>query len=218
MGFSLKELIRVIAFTHFRLDSLNHFCSPPSPAPHSLPSCGHAAFTTLQVLFGDPTTHQALLPFSLIAYRVAYSDATQKPDEFSRGYALFFRIVPPAHTLVQRVNEYAFASIVQARPVPVFGRPVHPGSRLDYGPMLLLMPFGFHLTVNTLPSDSFHHRPARHYSRFWIWCPSSEHQRDFNPPDQCAARRTLWLLLTPVASIWHHCQTYFDSRATGLPR
>jgi len=36
------------------------------------------------------------------------------------------------------------------------------------------------------------HRPARHYSRFWIWCPSSEHQRDFNPPDQCAARRTLW--------------------------
>jgi hypothetical protein len=66
---------------------------------------------------------------------------------------LFFRIVPPAHTLVQRVNEYAFASIVQARPVPVFGRPVHPGSRLDYGPMLLLMPFGFHLAVNTLPSD-----------------------------------------------------------------
>ncbi len=42
-----------------------------------------------------------------------------------------------------------------------------------------------------------HHRPARHYSRFWIWCPSSEHQRDFNPPDQCAARRTLWANLTP---------------------
>ena len=36
------------------------------------------------------------------------------------------------------------------------------------------------------------HRPARYYSRFWIWRPSSEHQRDFNPPDQCAARRTLW--------------------------
>ena len=28
----------------------------------------------------------------------------------------------------------------------------------------------------------------------------------------------LCLLLTPVASIWHHCQTYFDSRTTGLPR
>ncbi|HSG44543.1 MAG TPA: hypothetical protein VLA72_15450, partial [Anaerolineales bacterium] len=36
--------------------------------------------------------------------------------------------------------------------------------------------------------------------RFWIWCPSSEHQRDFNPPDQCAARRTLWPLLTPAIS------------------
>jgi len=35
------------------------------------------------------------------------------------------------------------------------------------------------------------HRPARHYPRFWIWGPSSEPQRDFNPPDQCAAQRTL---------------------------
>jgi len=47
----------------------------------------------------------------------------------------------------------AFASIVQARPCPIFGRPVHQRSRpLDYGPVLLLMPFGFHLTVDTLPS------------------------------------------------------------------
>jgi hypothetical protein len=34
-------------------------------------------------------------------------------------------------------------------------------------------------------------RPARHYPRFWIWHPSSECQRDFNPPEQCAAQRTL---------------------------
>jgi hypothetical protein len=33
-------------------------------------------------------------------------------------------------------------------------------------------------------------RPARHYPRFWIWHPSSECQRDFNPPEQCAAQRT----------------------------
>src|SRR4051812_26140863 len=47
----------------------------------------------------------------------------------------------------------AFASILQARPCPTFGRPVHLwGSPLDYGPVLLLMPFRFHLTVDTLPS------------------------------------------------------------------
>jgi hypothetical protein len=47
----------------------------------------------------------------------------------------------------------AFASLLQARPNPTFGRPVHLwGSPLDYGPVLLLMPFGFHLTVDTLPS------------------------------------------------------------------
>jgi len=47
----------------------------------------------------------------------------------------------------------AFASILQARPGPTFGRPVHLwGSPLDYGPVLLRMPFGSHLTVDTLPS------------------------------------------------------------------
>jgi hypothetical protein len=38
---------------------------------------------------------------------------------------LFFCTVPPAHTLVRWVNEYAFVSIVQTRPCPTFGRPVH---------------------------------------------------------------------------------------------
>jgi hypothetical protein len=33
--------------------------------------------------------------------------------------------VPSANTLVRWVNEYAFAFIVQARPCPTFGRPVH---------------------------------------------------------------------------------------------
>jgi hypothetical protein len=41
----------------------------------------------------------------------------------------------------------------QARPVPTIGRPVHRGSPLDYGPVLLLMPFGFHLAADTLPSE-----------------------------------------------------------------
>ena len=65
---------------------------------------------------------------------------------------MFFRTVPSANTLVRWVNENAFASIVQARPCPTFGRPVHRRLPLDYGPVLLLMPFGFHLTMDTLPS------------------------------------------------------------------
>ena len=51
------------------------------------------------------------------------------------------------------MNENAFASIVQARPCPTFGRPVHRGvAPIDCGPVFLLMPFGFHLAMDTLPS------------------------------------------------------------------
>ena len=39
-------------------------------------------------------------------------------------------------------------------------------------------------------------RPARHYPRLWIRRPSSGRRRDFNPPDQRAAQRTLCPLLT----------------------
>jgi len=61
------------------------------------------------------------------------------------------------------------------------------------------MPFGFHLTMDTLPSRVLRNDylwPARHYPRFRIWHPSSGHQRDFNPPELRAAQRTLCLLLT----------------------
>jgi len=40
-------------------------------------------------------------------------------------------------------------------------------------------------------------RPARNYPRFWIQRSSSERRRDFNPPDQRAAQRTLWASRTP---------------------
>ncbi len=61
--------------------------------------------------------------------------------------------MPPAHTLLRRVGKYAFAALVPARPCPVFGRPVHQrGGPLDYGPVLLLKPFRFRLTADTLPS------------------------------------------------------------------
>jgi hypothetical protein len=63
--------------------------------------------------------------------------------------------VPPAHTLVRWVDENAFASIVQARPCPTFGRPVHQwDSSLDYGPVFLRRPFRFYLTIDTLPSET----------------------------------------------------------------
>ena len=78
------------------------------------------------------------------------------------------------------------------------------------------MPFGFHLTMDTLPSGdckwwlqlrlgcirllpscpfrllhTFHSSGQRGYQpRFRIRCSSSEHRRDFNPPDQRAAQRT----------------------------
>src|SRR5437868_9198618 len=48
----------------------------------------------------------------------------------------------------------AFAPIVRARPNPIFGRPVHQGSPpIDYSPILLLKPFGFRITPDTLSSD-----------------------------------------------------------------
>src|SRR5215467_3419830 len=62
---------------------------------------------------------------------------------------------------------------------------------IDYGPLLLLMPFGFHLTMDTLPSGESLLRPTTHYCRLWIWRPSFERQRDFNPPEQRAAQRTV---------------------------
>jgi hypothetical protein len=104
--------------------------------------------------------------------------------------------VPSANTLVRRVNENAFAFIVQARPVPPLAdRFIIGVAPIDYSPVLLLMPFGFHLTMDTLPSGKlqvmasgppwlvsgfrfrarlgfvipFHlFRPARHYPRVRI--------------------------------------------------
>ena len=37
-------------------------------------------------------------------------------------------------------------------------------------------------------------RPARNYPRFWIWRPSSERQRDLNPPEQHAAPHAIRFL------------------------
>ena len=95
----------------------------------------------------------------------------------------------------------AFAPILRARPCPIFGRPVHPGSPpIDYSPILLLKPFGFRITPDTLSSSEISRWPARHYPRLWIQRPSSERRRDFNPPDLCAAQRTIRPCPTPARS------------------
>jgi hypothetical protein len=86
-------------------------------------------------------------------YRVASLGALRERIESSWGHVMVFGTVPSANTLVRWVNENAFAPIVRARPCPTFGRPVRHGvAPIDYGPVPLLMPFGSHLTVDTLPS------------------------------------------------------------------
>ena len=102
----------------------------------------------------------------------------------------------------------AFAPIVRARPNPIFGRPVHQGSPpFDYSPILLLKPFGFRIAPDTLSSTGLRRWPARHYPCLWIQRPSSERRRDLNPPDSCAAQRTIRPLLTSAP--WSECLAAF---------
>jgi len=122
------------------------------------------------------------------------------------------------------VNENAFASLQQARPCPTLGRPVHlRGGAPRLRPVLLLMPFRFRLTTDTLPSGNckewlqvrlgclrlssscpvrlFHTflspRPTRSYPRLWIQRSSFERRRDLNPPESRAAQRTIRLVDSP---------------------
>ncbi len=103
----------------------NHPCQPPSP-DHSP---ADSSVTWLSPCFRYYSVVRLLtwLRFPLrSAYRVTYSGATRKPCESSWGHTLIFHTVPPANTLVRWVDENAFASILQARPCPTFGRPVRP--------------------------------------------------------------------------------------------
>jgi hypothetical protein len=118
------------------------------------------------------------------------------------------------------------------------------GRPLDYGPVLLRKPFGFHLAVDTLSSGCLRDRPTnlgaspwlspsfptscpfrvllihaprptRRYPRLWIWRPSSERQRDFNPPDLGAAQHTLRTHLTARRRA---CRPYRPRRSPTVPR
>src|SRR5215469_17135318 len=132
-------------------------------------------------------------------------------------------------TLVRWLNENAFASEVQARPCPTFGRPVHRRGSLhrlrpDTSPHALRIPsrdghpalrstagggfrsalacFRLSLSCPFRLRYTFHLlRPARHYPRVWIWRPSFERRRDSNPPEQRAAQRTLWVHKTSPSPV-----------------
>src|SRR6516164_7834662 len=102
------------------------FVCSPSPAHSRRRLLGHESFLSLQVLLGSPTTDAALPRHFACAYRLAYAGcrpATPSvPPEVTRCSSV------PCHPQTPwcgGVNENAFASIVQARPCPTFGRPVH---------------------------------------------------------------------------------------------
>jgi hypothetical protein len=106
------------------------YSQPPSPAvfPNSF-GCrfpGRAIFVALVVLHSRPSTDKASLATSLsligLFTPVPTGDSASLP-EVTHCSSVPCR--PSANTLVRRVNETAFAFVVQARPCPAFGRPVH---------------------------------------------------------------------------------------------
>jgi len=193
MGFSLRELIRAIVCPHFPV------CTLPATFARRLPQLPLRCLPQVMSLSRHFRYYSAVRLLIRLRFPL-------------RSSLIGSLILSPHRNRVRSPGVTHGSSVPCCPHTPWFdGRmraPSPPQCKLDlfpsladrfilafafdYGPVLLRMPFGFHLAVNTLPSDgSFPHRPARHYSRFWIWRPSSEHQRDFNPPDPCAARRTL---------------------------
>ena len=183
----------------------------------------HVAFTTLEVLFGCPTTRGASLLISQNAYRVTYPTplgTTASPPGVTHEsstpchpqtpwYERWMRTPSPPYCWLDLALSLADRFVIGVAPI-------------DYGPVLLRKPTGFGLTTDPLSSGCrcsrqsanvgpspwlfppfptscpfrVHliraPRPARHYPRFWIWRSLPERQRDLNPPDSCAAQRTLW--------------------------
>lgn len=84
-------------------------------------------FSAVRVLFGSPTPCTASTSISGLPYSLPYCYCRRY--KASVGHTASFRTMPPANTLVRRVNWNAFAPIVQARPCPIFGRPVHQRNR-----------------------------------------------------------------------------------------
>ena len=98
---------------------------PPSPTHSGRRSLGHAVFAALQVLHSGPSTDRASLATSLpligLLTPVPPGDPASPPEVTlcSSGPCR------PQSPCNGEMDENAFASIVQARPCPTFGRPVH---------------------------------------------------------------------------------------------
>src|SRR5260370_4892628 len=121
----------------------------PSPAHFRRRFPGHAAFTALVVLHSRPSTDQASLATSLsligLLTPVPPGDLASSP-EVTRCTSVPCR---PQTPWCRWVNENAFASIVQARPIPPLADRFILGFPIDYVPVLLLMPVGFRRPIFT---------------------------------------------------------------------
>jgi hypothetical protein len=103
----------------------DHLRRLPSPTHSGRRLRGHAAFTALKVLLSRPTTGRASLAISL----ALIGSLTPVPpgDPVSPPEVTHCSSVPcrPQTPWCGGWMRNAFASIMQARPCPTFGRPVH---------------------------------------------------------------------------------------------
>lgn len=101
--------------------------------------------------------HNTIIPiiFTHPSLRVLPPDITRSPQ------VTYLSSIPcrPHTPWYDEWTSNAFASIMQARPFLIFGRPVH---IFCYSLVFLRKPFRLHLTVNALPFG-YVNRPLRHY-------------------------------------------------------
>jgi hypothetical protein len=147
------ELIHALALAHLvslpAPTTFAHRLPQPTRLPIARSRGFHHAWGTTR--WSDDSTRTT--PHFACAYRVASLGALRERFESSWGHVLVFHTVPSANTLIRwwmRTPSPPYCRLDLSPPLAdrfVFG--VAP---IDYGPVLLRKPFGFHLTVDTLPS------------------------------------------------------------------
>ncbi len=142
-------------------------CTSKSPFRSSfcpaLYGAGPTALTAVRNYYEDPDFSPCIgKAFRTLPYSPAYPSGSsalrhelhpQEHDEISPGQTPLFPSVLPAHTLSQNtLRRYFLRPEAASSDQRAHGRPVHHGFRLGYGPEVRRKPFGFHLTMDTLPS------------------------------------------------------------------
>src|ERR1700751_1724450 len=124
----------------------------PSPDHSRSAVSGHASYSSRAS--GDVTFSDSCLCIAshfAFAYRVAY---LVRNRDTGRSPGVTHESSVSCRQQTPWCDSDAFAPILRARPNPIFGRPVHQGSPpFDYSPILLLKPFGFRITSDTLSSS-----------------------------------------------------------------